>query len=478
MPKRALWLLGGVAALVAVSLLVHGSDLVQEEIESLASVSIDELDKTQGRRRVWAANMEVAQRFRWLGAGVGSHAEIYHLFFPHASRVEYKHAESGYINVLTETGIAGLGLVIMGILISLLWCVRIIRDRQSTDTKIIGVALLAGLLVSVAHAVFDFHWYLTSCMSMAIALCACACRLSRQPSSSEEDTGGWVAPSIWRFVLAAGFGFLVLAMAVQLGPAMASISYNEYLYTSLRSKRALADRHGQALATAEEHQQELRHGYERNRLMIDQLADTLRWDAYHPRANLRMASLLLKTFDYLQQYSDNAMVLAQISDAAVASGFSSAEAQDQWLESAVGENLYFLRTALAHTQRGLSRSPLIGRGYLYWADLAFLEGGQKPHVRRLFEQAFAVRPYDAAVLFTLGREAALASQPKTALEFWKRSFHQGDEYRDVIMRSMANWIPPQVFIEYFAPDRRNSHGSSGSTLPTACKHTPALSRRG
>jgi hypothetical protein len=454
MPKRALWLLTGVAGLVALSLFIHGSDAVEKEMESLASVSLDELDQTQGRRRIWAANMEASRRFRWLGTGVGSHAEVYHLFFPHPSRVEYKHAESGYINVLTETGVAGLGLVIAGALVSLWWCFRIMRLGATSQTRILGAALLAGLLVSVTHAVFDFHWYLASCMSLTIALCACACRLSLNQRSSEKEMGICLGPALWRFVTVGGCGFVALALAIQVGPAMASVAYNEYLHTSLRTKRALADRLGQALDSRDDHEEELRRGYERNRLMVEQLNNTLKWDSYHPRANLRLASLLVKSFDYLQQYGDNAMGLVQISDAAHASAFATIEAQDEWLEAAVGTNLVYLRAALRHTQRGLSRCPLLGRGYLYWADLAFLEGGRKAHVERLFEQAFAARPYDPAVLFALGRQAAMAQNPQVALDLWKKSFHQGDEYRDVIIRSMANWIPPQLFVEHFEPDRR------------------------
>ena len=53
--------------------------------------------------------------------------------------------------------------------------------------------------------------------------------------------------------------------------------------------------------------------------MAMHLAETLRRDPHHPRANVRMAAIYLRQFDAQQQTSENPMPLNQIRDAALAS---------------------------------------------------------------------------------------------------------------------------------------------------------------
>ena len=87
-----------------------------------------------------------------------------------------------------------------------------------------------------------------------------------------------------------------------------------------------------------------------------------------------LAAGYLRRFQRQQRGSQNPMDLSQIRDAAVASEFPSRAALDQWLARAVGPHRALLDKALYHTGRALQLCPLQGQGYLYLADLCFLQG--------------------------------------------------------------------------------------------------------
>ena len=311
----------------------------------------------------------MSRDFPILGTGVGSHAEVYKLKFPHAVRVEYTHAESGYVNLLTETGWIGIAILGIGILLSVRWCVGAFTS-SSTANAVLVVAAASGIGVSLVHSVFDFPWYLTSCMSVAIAYCAAACRLDgfQRTVDSEQE----LSPMMLRFMMLSGGLSVVLAVGVMLGPAIASLYFSDYLAQSLRSRQDYRLEHAVSMAAPEAFAKQQEDSYQRNRRMLESLGQTLAWDPHHPRANLRLSTLLLKSFDYLQTRSSNAMALSQIRDAAVASNFSDPEAQQRWLQAAVGDNLRLLFNARGHAHRALARCPLLARAYLNCADLGFL----------------------------------------------------------------------------------------------------------
>ena len=104
------------------------------------------------------------------------------------------------------------------------------------------------------------------------------------------------------------------------------------------------------------------------------------------------------------------MSLSQIRDAALASAsaFPSRHEQDEWLNRAVGENRRYLDAALKHCLQALRLCPVQGEGYIYLAELAFLEGPQSLTTDKLVAQALLVRPGEGIVQFAAGKEAALA----------------------------------------------------------------------
>ena len=453
---RSWYLLCGIAVLLLAALALHGYQSVQDELATITAGSLDSIDEAGARRKIWHANLEAAQKFPILGAGVGSHKEIYPRFFPYFSNVEFTHAESGYLQVLTETGIVGLGLLLMGWCYCGYWSLRSLRS-SSDEVRAFAVAIMAGLLVSATHSIFDFPWYIPSCMSVAVMLAAAMYSLSQTPDVASTRRETYVThnstATAWPAMAVIGLLLLVAAANMFIGPAIASGHWTRYRRLSLQSKRDMHRWLITSTNTAERSQKLAISLYDNSRRMASHLERVLDHDPHHPRANRRMAEVQLRLFEFSQKESQNAMGLPQIRDAAVASRFSSRQDLDEWLARAVGEPREWLSRALHHVTQSLRICPLQGRSYLYASDLAFLRGIGTEGSRELIRAAARVRPHDASVLFTIGREIVFSGNVEGALGYWKKSFHLSREYREAIINTLAGQMPAPLFVDYFEPDQ-------------------------
>ena len=455
---KSLYVLAGLAICVLAALGLHGYDAVQTEIASFTQGSIDSIDRSAARRRVWAANLEAARQFPVLGTGVGSHAEIYQKYYEHFSTVEYTHAESSLLQILTEAGIAGFGLAGIALLCCLGWMLQTVFCSND-QIRSLAIAVAAGILVSMTHAVFDFPWHIPACMSLTIVLVAALCSLNMQVDQDATETVE-TTPSRTQFrggsipaTVLGGFVLLLVAIHSYLGPARAASSWLKYKRLSRQTQR---DTRSWLVSgdTPEEREKSINSVIlDSSRRMADLLQDTLRFDPHHPRAHNRLAEVYLRMFEISQQSSSNAMGLTQIRNAAIASKFKSRRELDGWLERAIGEPRKLLDESLRHSFESSRVCPLIGSSYLHQADLAFLHGVDKEGSKLLIAAAAKVRPHDARVLFTVGREAALMGDVATSLKYWKRSFHLSHQYRDAIVNALARGMGAPLFIQHFEPDQ-------------------------
>jgi tetratricopeptide (TPR) repeat protein len=161
--------------------------------------------------------------------------------------------------------------------------------------------------------------------------------------------------------------------------------------------------------------------------------------------------LCLIKFEIEQRSSDNGMPLSQIRDAAIASRFPSREALDRWLSVAIGDHYSYLDRALRHARRAVRLCPLLGDGYVYLAELHFLEGGKTGHTRDYLQQATTVRPYSAAVSFAAGQEAALSGDIVAALKHFKAAYDQEPFLRAKIIELFASQNA-DFFMQHFELD--------------------------
>ncbi len=467
--------LGGLAAvgvMIGALLSVFGYEPVANRLDDLTAGSVEALDEQGGRRTIWAAVIKAIPDFAVLGSGVGSHMEVNPMYLEESNPTEFTHAENGPLQVGLETGAAGLTLLAAGLIICAWWCVVGLRTAVSSRLLLCMGAVSAGLAVSVAHSLCDFVWYVPACMAMATILAACACRLcqlARHEAGAQAATVAVPRHLVLAkaAVLVAIGGWMVIS---RIGPVPAEPHWDSYRIEALAAQEPQplqAD--AEQVVSEEEHNASMQAAAKRTIFRLEQVVD---WNDSHARARLRLAAAYLRLFDLIQQSptAKNAMALAQIRDAAIQSRFrfceeaerrkvSPREVLSEWLSQAVGEHSRYLQLALQHTRRGLALCPLQGEGYLYLAELSFLETA-RPSAKQIYvDQALKVRPRDGTVLFTAGKEAWMVGDHQKGIEFWQRSFHSGRVHQQQIAAALVGSFPHEArptevafIMETFQPD--------------------------
>ena len=146
------------AMLIGAALMVLGYDVVVDRMDDFTAGLSEQLDAKSGRRNIWEATLKAIPAYWPLGAGVGSLQQVYPMHVEtHDVWQFYTHAENGPLQVTLETGVAGLALTILAILLCAFWCVACLRGATSKRTLVCGGAVSAALGGGSALLLADDH---------------------------------------------------------------------------------------------------------------------------------------------------------------------------------------------------------------------------------------------------------------------------------------------------------------------------------
>ncbi|MEX0977216.1 MAG: O-antigen ligase family protein, partial [Pirellulales bacterium] len=234
--KRLLLGLAGSFLMIAAALAIHGYQRVAMRIGDFASGSIDSLDQYGQRRALWLADAMGCKDYYPLGAGIGSHRDVYPMYFDQPVELEFTHAENGPLQITLEAGAPGLVLLSIAVVLCGFWCVGALRHPVSQRSYLCASAVSASLAVSLAHSFVDFVWYIPSLIAVTTLLIGCAMRLWQFGRVSDE--GAPKRPvAVSRLTCAAATASVVLAGAWMIGnrfcAAMASSHWDRYLTYAL-----------------------------------------------------------------------------------------------------------------------------------------------------------------------------------------------------------------------------------------------------
>lgn len=392
------------------------------------------------RTVIWAANVRLAQRFPWLGTGVGTHLVAHQL---ETDRIddgrEFTHAESGYLQVASECGLAGLAVAAMMILMCLNWCRRAYRADAGERSTAAAAVIFASLIANLLHAGVDFFWFTPGCMLVIVLLAACACRLSQLAA-----------------IKAGGAEPLKPRARIAWAGAICGLAATAAWMTAIKLPGALAEPHRVAWLNLKYHGNDDRvddesDQQELERMMLLELLAAAKANPRDCRAQIGAASGLLRMFGLKQEDSESGLSLDQLRDIVRRSEFESVETMNAWLEPTIGDNLKYLKWARSYARRALKNCPLEGNAYLLLAQLEFLRDPASLREERLQEQARAVRPFDAGIDFEIGKAASWKDND-AALAAWKRAFRRSPNYRREITAALVEKFSAEQLIEIFEPD--------------------------
>ncbi|WP_197526170.1 O-antigen ligase family protein [Botrimarina colliarenosi] len=429
-----------------------GYDEVTARLDDLVSGQVDELDADARRRLIWATNARAFTANPWFGHGAGSHRFVYPSYLDRSSYKEFTHAESGYLQIATENGVAGL-LVIGAAMALCLRCVATGVHGAKTPRRILLWSVLgAGLAASFVHSIVDFVWYVPVLAAVAVAFASCAIRLGEiqaaeaaqaeeRPRRERRDTD-WFRGGL--AVAASAF-----AVACLVAPAAGSLAWDRYLRTS----KTIASLESRLFTSAPDHLDPHLNATidETTRRSLESLRSVVTVDPLNARAHSRLAGRLMQQFERVAAQSDNPMSIDMIADTVRTGSFSSEAEIRDWLVRAFGESSRLLAEASAHSEAAVRLCPLQGEAYLQLASLSFLQSSNPP-LEAYVEQAVRLRPFDGRVRFEAGRQIHLAGDVDTAFEHYRASIRLPGSHRQRLVAQLARVLPAHALVNELNPD--------------------------
>jgi O-antigen ligase/tetratricopeptide (TPR) repeat protein len=408
------------------------------------SVLAGRLKQDSGRSEIWQANIQVARDFPLLGTGVGTHNDAYQLHIDSNTEdgFEYTHAECGYLQVASESGLFGLTVAALFIVTSFWWC---LGSLWNVDTKASSAAatILASLIANVSHAVGDFFWYTPSCMLLLAMQLACAARLYRLTRQAAGRSS--LSFRIPRFVTATAMCGLIALAAWMFDLKHPALQAEIHRMQEVRlANTDITD------FTEEEKEAALQQ----------RLKEVVLAAKVNPRdAKLQEAACIayLQLFDIRQQHADNTMSLAMLRDAVRGSEslFETAKAKTEWLDRAIGANLKLLRLARRSLTRSLANCPLRSKSYVLLSDLNFLNSHDSDDFnQKCLGQSLRLRPGDPDTLYLVGNSELQNGKVEQALVYWRPAFQRSPRMQERIAGILTNQMSPEQFQQEFQPDAK------------------------
>ncbi len=458
---RQLLSLALVALVVGGVLACHRGEQLANRLDDLGSGSLEELDRGGARRVIWEANLRAIQTFWLTGSGAGTHREVAPAFLSESRVKPYTHAENGYLQILTETGLVGGLLLIATLGFAAGWTITILRATRNPVVIACTASLVGGLALSACHSLSDFVWYIPATMTLAIMMLAALCRLTTLARDMGETSPATTATSAsqagpaqeTRLQWACAVGAIAFGMLVPLvRPALAAGDWDRYLvYSTIQS--AQNDAGGwQSLVDAA--QPNVAGDIDLLRAKIDSLTAALAYDPHHYLAHVRLAQTYLQLFEARAPLRENQQGLSQIEATVAAAQFTTSQDVRDWLRRAVGGDVALLIHARHHARQAVRLSPFDGTAYVCLAHTSLLDDPTGKLGRDYLQQASQVRPQDGDVLFAYGKSLLMAGQVTQAIEAWQQAFLQPGPQRQMIVQIFGGRVPAEQFLETFAPDWR------------------------
>lgn len=169
------WIMVVTAIITFTCILYIGFDAVYERLSTLRN-----FHEAGGSRLQILKDIAIAwTKFPMLGTGLGTHAVVYPMFDSSTITALAAHAENEYAQVLEETGLLGLGLlIIFGIIV---WS-NYVKNIRNVNLPIRSAAygLGFGILAILIHSLSDFGQHLPANAFLSAIFCALLLALARQ----------------------------------------------------------------------------------------------------------------------------------------------------------------------------------------------------------------------------------------------------------------------------------------------------------
>ncbi|MFN9719382.1 MAG: O-antigen ligase family protein, partial [Planctomycetota bacterium] len=459
-------------------LVIFGQEKVEDRVAQLASGDASKIDQMNARRTLWKADLDAIRAFPIVGTGIGSHRFIYPIYMEELaefSGVSFSHAESSYIHLALEGGLAGLGLLVLGIaavVVRMTW--HIIRRVESHRVAAIS-AVLSGVLAGIVHAAADFIWYVPAVVVTTMILCVVGLRLC----TGFRDSLGIFMPRIGWLAGAVACGLMLAKTQPELARRVTAERYwYQYLIATFDEsasddtrpvdtledlstvesgedvdEKVPSEKKTSETAQYDESSEEDKHA-RRTRALRDRinlLMASLKADPHQARTAISLADECLELFEMLQEKNENPFSLKDIRDTVRDSQFETQAEMLAFLKRAVGGPVKLLVLSDQMTRKALALCPVQDEGYEILVSTAFVRDPKDPAHEDMIDQAMLLGRNSASTRFKLGQSLFRDGRQQEGLEQWKIAFHLKREARLAICGILGRQFAVEAIFDEFRP---------------------------
>jgi O-antigen ligase len=185
------WRIALATGLIVLTGIWIGSDVFYGTVERLA----EEIGQTEEspRLHIWADALQLWRQFPVFGTGLGTFGVVFPLVRTLPAPITFTHAESDWIQLLTDTGILGLLLALLAVGTCTFMLLRRHRDAKNRWAHIFTLASLVALAGAIVQGIANFNFavmsnfaYLT--LAVALSLRAAGVENVADPSPAVRQT--------------------------------------------------------------------------------------------------------------------------------------------------------------------------------------------------------------------------------------------------------------------------------------------------
>jgi O-antigen ligase len=452
--------------LLGTALTIHGMDRVNTRLGTiwteLGDVFSDEKEAGfGGRREVWQAAVETITDFPVLGTGIGSHAAITKAYMPPTDKVICTHAENSYLNLGVETGLIGLGIAIISLLVGLVCC-GVVFFKGTGQEQIIAIALTGSLTAGTVHAAGDFIWYVPACSTLMMLLGACAVKLAADYTQFITLPRLKLDRSSAAIASVGAITVLLFIGHSQLQASKAQVFFEDSIKQSRTLEKLSQQSIGQAaqyaaktkLRTTESPAESTDEQSITKELdaRIDSLEKTVVLQPNHTQAWTDLAFCKLERFGLTRRIAGETIGLTEIRQTVEQTSFESADGRTAWIQKITGENFQDLTQAMNAALRAVTINPCAGNAWCVLAATSFLNTQDTRLPQACIKQALRVRPHEGQVLFEAANQAELDGSPARAMQLRKQCFAECPSERGRILNVLIPMMSGIHTCELLTPD--------------------------
>ncbi|MBI4653448.1 MAG: O-antigen ligase family protein [Nitrospirae bacterium] len=153
--RRTLRKKTGVIAMAGILILsvvlIAGWDRIEDRFEEIGE------EGKIARTDIWKDTINMVRDFPVFGTGLGTFENIYLQYQTGRSRFLYEHAHNDYIEIFTDTGIAGFMIVITMLFFFFYKIIKAWRQRHNNFVKCMAASGLASCVAIAVHSFTDFN---------------------------------------------------------------------------------------------------------------------------------------------------------------------------------------------------------------------------------------------------------------------------------------------------------------------------------